>query len=327
MARQHKTSVPGSRRPGARGGAPRLDIRGPALAGFVLIALFFGAGLGSAAYAPLDKGIAFSGAVIVESKVQPVQHRSGGTVGRVHVQEGQQVAAGDLIVSLDTSQIDQQITALKAQGEAARRQLSLIRQEARTFAELMEKKLAPRSKVLALERQVAEVEKDAAGFAARIAIAEQELARMEIRTPVAGKVLSLSVRGHGAVIQPGATVAEVVPQDDRLVLEGRLSPVQIEQVQPGMIAKVWLRSLSWRESRPFMARLAWISPDAVEDRRTGVSYFVARVELQDARSEIARRVTLHPGMRAEMLLLNGERTLLDQILDPLIRNMNRAFRA
>ena len=310
-----------------RSAIPRLDIRGPAAAGFLVLAVFFGAGIGSAAFMPLDKGIAFSGAVIVESKVQQVQHRVGGIVGRVLVQEGQEVKAGDILITLDAEQIGVQIGALKTQADAAKRQLVLIRQETQTYTELMEKKLAPRSKVLALERQVAEVEKETAGLVSKIVVAEQELRQMEIRSPVAGRVLTLAVHGTGGVIQAGATVAEIVPQEDRLVLEGKLTPMQIEHAHPGMDAKVWLRSLSFRDSRPFRARLSWISPDTVEDKRTGAATFIARVELKATRAEIAKRIALHPGMRAELLLLTGERTLLDQLLDPLVRNLNRAFRA
>lgn len=314
--------------PGRTGSArPRLAIRGPALVGFLVLAAFFGGGVGSAAFMPLDKGIVFSGAVIAESKVQPVQHKVGGIVGRVLVHEGQEVKAGDVLVSLDAAQIGEQIDALRKQADAAKRQLVLIKQETQAFTELMEKKLAPRSKVLALERQVAEVEKETAGIVARIAVAEQELKLMEIRSPVAGRVLTLAVRGAGGVIQAGGTVAEIVPQEDRLVLEGKLTPMQIEHAHPGMGAKVWLRTLSFRNSVPFRARLSWISPDTVEDKRSGAAYFVARVELEATRAEIASRIALHPGMRAELLLLTGERTLLDQLLDPLVRNMNRAFRA
>ena len=70
-----------------------------------------------------------------------------------------------------------------------------------------------------------------------------------------------------------------------------------------------------------------VSPDSVEDKRTGVYYFVARIEIEETRTELAKRVTLHPGQRTEILLLTGERTLLDHVLDPLLRNINRAFRA
>ena len=306
---------------------PRLNIRGPVMCGMLVVALFFGGGVGGAAIAPIDKGIALGGNIIVEQKVQAIQHQKGGPVGRVHVSEGQDVAIGQVLVTLDTQALDQQITALKSQAVAAAKQLTLIRQEALTMGDLADRKLAARSKVLGLERQVAEVEKEMAGFSARIAIAEQDLARAELRAPIAGRILTLAVHGTGAMIQPGATVLEIVPQTDRLVVEGRLSQIHIDDIKQGMEAKVWLTSSSWRDSRPLSARLAWVSPDSVEDKRTGVSYFVARIELSETRSELNKRVALHPGQRTEILLLTGQRTLLDHVLDPLLRNVNRAFRA
>ena len=306
---------------------PRLNIRGPVYCGLLVVAVFFGGGIGGATIAPIDKGISLSGNIIVEQKVQAIQHQKGGPVGRVHVAEGQDVAIGQVLVTLDTQALDQQITALKSQAQAAARQLDLIRQEALTMADMADRKLAARSKVLNLERQVAEIEKETAGFIARIAIAEQDLARAEIRAPVAGRVLSLAVHGAGAMVQPGATVLEITPQTDRLVVEGRLSQIHIDDIKHGMAAKVWLTGSTWRDSRPISAKLAWVSPDSVEDKRTGAFYFVARIELEETRTEVSKRVALHPGQRTDILLLTGERTLLDHMLDPLLRNLNRAFRA
>lgn len=307
--------------------APRLNVRGPLLLGFVVIGGFFGAGLGIAGMAPIDRGASFQGAFITETKVKAVQHLRGGTVGRIAVAEGAEVKAGDLLISLDTSALDAQLAAMKAQIDAANRQLALIRQEASTMADLAAKQLAARSRVSALERQVAEVEKEVVGLQTRIALAEQDVQRSEIRAPVAGRLLSLVVHGEGAVVAPGQTVAEIVPKDDRLVIEGRMPPLHVDAVKSGMRAKVWLTSLSWREQRPFGARLAWVSPDTVEDKRTGLAYYVARIELDETREEVAKRVTLHPGMRSEILVITGERTLLDQLIDPIVRNVNRAFRA
>ena len=56
-------------------------------------------------------------------------------------------------------------------------------------------------------------------------------------------------------------------------------------------------------------------------------FFVTRIELDETRSEIAKRFQLHPGQRTEILVMTGQRTLLDHILDPVMRNINRAFRA
>lgn len=305
---------------------PRLDIRGPVILGVCVIGLFFGAGVGGAAVAPIDKGIGMPGTIIVESKVKAVQHERGGTISKIHVSEGQEVAAGDLLVTFDSIAIDEQIAALRLQAQAADRQLDLARQEADTMAELMERKLAARSRVLGLQRQVAQIEKEVAALNARITVAEQELARAEVRAPVGGRILSVAVHGAGAVTQPGATILEIVPQADRLVIEGKLAPNQIENVKQGMPARVWLTALSWREQRPLDARLAWVSADSIEDRRTGQRQFIARVELSEPAASIAQSVKLMPGMRAEILLLTGKRTLLDQLVDPLMRNINRAFR-
>lgn len=305
---------------------PALDIRGPVIAGLLVVIAFFGFGVGIAAMAPIDKGVGMPGTIIVESRVKPVQHERGGTVSVIHVREGERVDEGQVLVTLDSRALEEQSAALRTQAEAVSRQLALARSEAETMIDLLERKLAARSRVLGLQRQVAEIEKEAAGIAARLAIAERDLERAQVRAPASGRVLSLTVKSQGSVVEPGVTVAEIVPDDDRLVIEGRLAPNQIENVRPGMPAKVWLTALSWREQRPLAAKLAWVSADSVEDRRSGTPYFTARVELVDARSDIEKHVQLQPGMRSEVLLMTGQRTLLDQLVDPLMRNINRAFR-
>jgi hypothetical protein len=93
-----------------------------------------------------------------------------------------------------------------------------------------------------------------------------------------------------------------------------------------MPAKVWLTALSWREQRPLMARLAWVSADSIEDRRTGQPYFTARVEIENTQADSPNRSALQPGMRAEILLVTGQRTLFEQLIEPVVRNINRAFR-
>ncbi|MEQ1669651.1 MAG: HlyD family efflux transporter periplasmic adaptor subunit [Hyphomicrobium sp.] len=304
---------------------PNLDIRAPVVFGLFAIFLFFGLGAGGAAIAPIDKGVGLPGTIIVESKVKQVAHPRGGVAGAIHVAEGQTVKPGDLLVTLDSASLDEQIASLRTQVAAAERQLALARQETATISDLQMRQLASKSKVLALDRLVAEVEKDISSLGARLAMAERERTQMDIRAPVGGRVMSLQTHAAGAVVQPGAVIAEIVPDSDRLVVEGRLSPNQIENVKPGMPAKVWLTALSWREQRPLAATLAWVSADSVEDKRSGVPYFVARIELSATPNDIAQLKALHPGMRAEVLLLTGQRTLLDQLIDPLMRNLNRAF--
>lgn len=305
---------------------PRLDIRAPTLFGLSIIGLFFGAGIGGAAFVPLDRGVGMPGKFIVESKVKPVQHERGGRISAIHVTEGQNVTEGDLVATFETASLMEQIEALEAQSNATRRQLELARQEAATMNALLGRNLTQRSRVLALERQVAQIEKEAASVDARIAVARHELKLAEVLSPVSGRILTLKVNAIGAVVQPGGILMEVVPASDKIVIEGHLSPDSIENVVGGMPAKVWLPALSWRDQRPLSAKLDWVSPDSVEDPRTGGRYFTARLELDEAAaSKLSKKVTLLPGMRAEIMLLTGRRSLLDQIVNPLLRNINRAF--
>jgi len=300
-------------------------LRGPVLFGLLVATLFFGAGAGWAALAPLATGVNAPATIVVESKTKPVQHPSGGIVERIHVGEGDRIAAGARLVTLKTAGIERQRTALIAQLGAAKRQLGLLGEEVAIHQGLLDKGLARKSLLLRLRRQYADIEKEIERTNARIAALDEEIARAEIRAPVAGRLLSLAVHARGAVIGPGSVIAVIVPESDPLVIEGRLSPRDIDAVHPGMPAKVWLTALNMRESHPLAASLVWISPDRVDDPRRG-SFYRVRVELTRLGELALGKVGLYPGMPAEILIQSGERTLLDQILDPLARNIRRAFR-
>ncbi len=329
MARE-QASMDGSAAPGElRWLKARASMARPVMAGLLIVAFFFGGGIGWAALAPLSIGVTAYGKVIVESRTKAVQHPSGGVVGLIHVREGDTVAAGDPLVTLETERLTREREALLAQKAAAQRQHGLLGEEIAAQESLLAKGLARRPALLALRRQQAELEKEMHRAAARIATLAEEIARAQVRAPVAGRVLTLNVHVRGAVVGPGATIAEIVPEEDRLVVEARLRPTDIDAVRPGMPAKVWLTALDMRQSRPLAARLVWISPDRLNDKR-GRSYYRMRVEIlreeRAAHGPQEPMPDLYPGMPAEVLVRAGERTLLEQILDPLTRNLRRAWR-
>ncbi|MEQ1576455.1 MAG: HlyD family efflux transporter periplasmic adaptor subunit [Hyphomicrobium sp.] len=305
---------------------PRLDVRFPCLAGAVAVAAFIAAGLSGAIYAPFDKSIGLPGKIVAQSAVKSVAYPRAGSIAQVNVSEGQHVAMGDVLLTLNTQDLQEQIAALKAQSEAAVRQLDLIRAEAATSLDLLERKLAPKSRVLQLQRQVEDVTKEAAGLTSRIAMMQAELDQSAVRAPIPGKVLSTGAARRGAAVQPGAIAMEIVPDDDHLVVEGRLTPQQAAYLKPGMAAKVWLSETDGRDSKLLPAKLAWISSETSEDSLTGQRYVAARVELDQIRAGFAKSIALRPGMRAGILLMTGQRTVLGQLADPLMRRLSQAYR-
>ncbi|KAB2847446.1 MAG: HlyD family efflux transporter periplasmic adaptor subunit [Hyphomicrobiaceae bacterium] len=305
----------------------RLDISGPLMVGLFVVLLFFGAGLGWAAHAPIVKGATAMGQIVVESKSRPVQHMKGGTVAKIHVVDGQRVEQGDLIVTLDDKDIREAIRSTKGQIEQTTLELTITNQEIAITRELVNRQLAPRPKLAALERQAVQNEKDMIANRSKLAALIEELRRVEIKSPVAGRVLAVAVTSEGSVVAPGGTVAEVTPTSDRLVVEARLAANDIEDIHPQMKAKVWLLAQNRRESDYLTGTLLWLSPDTVEDKRTGQPYYTARIALDERRSDIEKRIQLYPGMRTEILIVKGHSTMLNRLLDPLTRHLNRAFRS
>jgi biotin carboxyl carrier protein len=217
---------------------PCLNVRGPLALGLVAILLFIAAVSGAAFTKIGDLG-ALAGTAIFEAKLTAVVSSRGGTAARVHVRDGSDVQAGDRLVTLDTGGLDRQITALKAQAETAKRQLTLVRQDAVGFAAAAEPVPGGRPVLASLGQRTGELEQEAQWLFARIAAAEEELARSEVRAPVSGRVVALGVRGPNTPITPGMTLLAIVPIDrsllDRLLeplLRGRSNIVSTEQHEP-----------------------------------------------------------------------------------------------
>ena len=202
---------------------PRLNVRGPLALGLVAILLFIAAGLG-AAFTRLGDLAALAGGAMFETRLTAVALPKGGTAARVHVRVGDVVQAGDLVVTLDTATLDRQIAALKAQAKTATRQLALVRQEASGLVRPADAPTADRPVLASLEQRTGELEQEAQWLLARIAAAEEELARSEVRAPVSGRVVALGVHGPNAPIAPGTTLIEIATADGAL-LERLLMPL------------------------------------------------------------------------------------------------------
>jgi multidrug efflux pump subunit AcrA (membrane-fusion protein) len=142
------------------------------------------------------------------------------------VREGAMVKAGDVIITRDTADVDQQIVMLKALSEAARAQLALIGKEA-TGVLVQAEATSPGDTpaVASLEQRVAELEKETQELMSRIARAEQELARSEVRVPVSGRVLALSTHPAQSPETGGAVDLEIATSD-RSLLARLLDPLR-----------------------------------------------------------------------------------------------------
>lgn len=157
--------------------------------------------------------------------------------------------------------------------------------------------------------------------------AEDRLAKLEIRAPQDGIVHESIVRTVGGVVAAGETLMQVVPRSDRLALEARVSPLDVDKLTVGQTAAVRLSGLDARTTPELVAAIDSISPDLSRDPATGVAYFSIRMKLSEA--ELARLPQgqhLTAGMPAEAFLRTANRTVLSYLLGPLAAQLSHAFR-
>jgi len=160
----------------------------------------------------------------------------------------------------------------------------------------------------------------------QLTTARDQLARMEVVAPVAGAVQNIRVATHGGVVNPGAELMEIVPTDDRLVIEAQVSPGDIEAVEANQTAEVRFSALKGRNTPVVQANVMTVSADHISDPKTGNSYYAARVEVP--KDQLARLDGRHiqPGMPVEVLIKGGERTALDYMIKPITDSFATAFK-
>jgi len=417
-----------------------------AIGGLVCVFVVGGAG-GWAATAKIGGAVIAPGQVVVSSNVKTVQHRDGGIVGEIHVENGSPVSPGDLLIRLDATaararkaildaelvalearsarldaereereellipaglidrgdephvaeaiagerrvlaavretlagqieqlderkaQLAEEIVGLSAQRDAKDQEIALIGEELVGLRSLLANGHVPKTRVMALERNAVRLKGEYGELIARIAMtegrisetelqilqlsrdtreealgeirevatrisdlrerliaAEDDLRRIDIRAPAEGVVHELAVHTVGGVIAPGAAVLQLVPHDDRLVIDARVAPTDIEQLHVGQSATVSLNAFDMRQTPQLNGRVLRVSPDLSEDERTGASYYTVRISLSDAEIERLDGKQLVPGMPAEVFIQTRERTVMAYLLEPLETQIRRTFR-
>jgi HlyD family secretion protein len=157
--------------------------------------------------------------------------------------------------------------------------------------------------------------------------AEAKLQRIEIRAPIAGTIHQMSVFTIGGVIAPGETVMQIVPENEKLLVESRIEPAFIDQVSVGQDALIRFSSFDQRKTPELVGRVIFVSADLEQDQRQQAApYFRARVELKPGEAEKLVDQRIISGLPAELHLQTRERTILSYLLKPLTDQISRTFR-
>ncbi len=243
---------------------------------------------------------------------------------------------------------DDEIEAVRPATEkgfyAANRLAALERERTRVFAEKAEarssiariQKSISESKIeiLQLEQefienvveQLREARLTLADARERHTIADDVFQRVEIRAPQDGIIQNLRMHTLGGVIQPGETIMEIVPVNDDLIVNARISPLDIDSLRTGMEAEVRFSSFTGQDIPTIFGRVESISADILVDEVDGTEYFLSKVIVHEESIPDILNDALTPGMPGDVIIATGERTTLDYLIQPLETRLLKAMR-
>ncbi|CAA7624561.1 HlyD family type I secretion periplasmic adaptor subunit [Magnetospirillum sp. SS-4] len=146
-----------------------------------------------------------------------------------------------------------------------------------------------------------------------------------IAAPRSGVVVNLQIHTVGGVVAPGQALMDIVPNTDSLVVEGKVKPEDINDVQVGLPVEVALTSYRQSVTPRLKGRVEVVSADRMTDPKTGLSYFLVRVSIPTDEREKIAELGLFPGMPAELYIVNKPTSAFSLLFQPFTDSLNRGF--
>jgi HlyD family secretion protein len=221
---------------------------------------------------------------------------------------------------------------------------SLEREEARLQGEhgqLIATAAEAKGKIVETQLQILQVDQEATSdvakelrdtdskigeYVERKVTAEDQLKRTELRAPQDGVVFQSTANTVGGVITAGDPVMLIVPESDTLMVEAKVEPRDIDQIQLGLPVLLRFSAFNMRTTPEINGTVVRVGADTSTDQRTGQSYYLVRISMTPEQVARLGAVKLTPGMPVEAFIQTGDRTVIAYLVKPLHDQLKRAFR-
>ena len=239
----------------------------------------------------------------------------------------------EILSSIDDEIID--LTELLADGYVDRQRLrELERSRAQLLGELSDLNVSIDEAELSIlqirkrfktqvVQELTEVQEELHDLQEEYAAADDRVVRSTIRSPAQGSVINLKVNTIGAVVGSGEILMEIVPDILDLVVEARISPMDIDRVKIGQAAEV--RFSVFKDAYMISGVLTKLSADRLLDESGDFAYYEGEIKLLEEDLHLLQGMAIIPGMPAEVLIKTGERTMMGYLMSPMARIASRSL--
>ncbi len=238
------------------------------------------------------------------------------------------------------SNINLQNQLFVSRRNAIQGELRILKEQLDSLRELTDEGYVARNRMLDIERlyfqqkqtyqkevgtQLAEAQKEAEGLRTRLVSQDFDLANVEVRAPVDGTVVGLSVFTRGGVIAPGFKLMEIVPSEDALVVEGQVPVHLIDKVHTDLKVELIFSAFNQNLTPHVPGIVTHVSADRLIDEVSRLPYYQVKAKVAPEGMKMISNLQVRPGMPVELFVKTGERTLLNYLLKPILDHIKMAM--
>lgn len=263
-----------------------------------------------ASLAEVNQVVRAQGKVVPNSKVQLVQSAINGPVEEINIKLDDKIKKGDLLFLINNKNNKKLYDLSKQEAETRRRKVEILSKLVESGSD---------SEFRLLDERLALIDAQK-----RLDLADLNLKFSMIKSEITGTISKVNVGNIGQVVQPGATLAEIVPQDDILKIEAAIMPKDIAYVRQGQKAKLGFTAYDIAIYGQIEGKVVKIAANTTSTEDGG-SFYQAMIEVNTSEIKDQNDIILQPGMIADVSIIGEERTVLSYILNPITKLSKRAL--
>ncbi|MCK6388205.1 MAG: HlyD family type I secretion periplasmic adaptor subunit [Zoogloea sp.] len=237
----------------------------------------------------------------------------------------EKLAAASAGARADLLAAQQRYTSQKGELETTRIAIGRIQA---AVAEAQARLSETRARFLAeTSKEKSEAELRAAQLAEQLTGRNDKVARRELRAPMDGVVNRLLITTVGGVVKAGETIMEVVPAEDRLLINARVKPADIAFLKPGQEARIRISAYDSSIFGTLPGKVLRVGADAIADPERKESFFEVLIESrQNYLGDASEHLGISPGMAADASIQTGKRTMMEYMLKPIVKTLDKSLR-
>ena len=322
--------------------------------GWQILIWGFGGALLWAFLAPIEKGVSASGYVITDSNRKAIQPAFAGVVDDIFVKEGQQVKTGEVLVKLNPisakaqanstketiAGLDAQVNGLTQAIAQKKQQSALLERQLVGLRELAAEGYMAKNKVLELERQQLQLKasiledegnlirtkKQVSEQQEKLNPYEYDLANTELRSPVDGQVVNITIFTKGGVVSPGQKLMEVIPSNEAMIVEGQLPVHLVDKVHVDLPVEMMFTAFNTNRTPHIPGVLISVGADRIVDEKTGNPYYKIQAITTPQGAKLLKDLKVRPGMPVELFVKTGEQSMMTYLMKPVFDRAHSAMR-